>query len=157
MGTPAEFVLDAVDGAGRGLRARFAWQGEHYDHAVFAVSGGVETLLLACRTLPIQEIVDHRRGGGSMALLATGAGDGRYWSLSVDARADAGLAILGFDVACRDSPELAPPQVDYLTPEGVAWDRHALTLADGRRFAVRLALAHGRTRWRYEFTLHDAP
>ena len=128
--------IDALDSANRGLRAVFVRAGDRFDHAIVAVQENVETPLLFAADLPLQEVVDHQTFDGRRAVLATGAGGGQYWSISVDPIVDARLAILGFDVACRDSPQSASPAVNYLLADNVALEGHRLLLTDGRLFTV---------------------
>jgi hypothetical protein len=136
MSLAVRTAIDALDSAGSGLRAIFTRNGDRFDHAIVAVQGVDETPLLFAEGLPLQEVVDHRTFDGRRAMLATGAGGGQYWSISVDPIIDARLAILGFDVACRDSPQTAPPAAHYRLAENLTQDGHRLVLTDGRLFTV---------------------
>lgn len=128
--------LDALDGAGSGLRVLFWQDGDRFAHAIAAVVDAVETPLLFADELPLQEVVEHRTFDGRPALLATGAGGGRYWSLAVEPIIDVRLAVVGFDVACRDWPEAPPPAVRYRVAGGVTQEGNSLLLPDGRKFAA---------------------
>lgn len=137
MSGSERIAIEALDGIGSGLRAIFMRSGDVFEHAIVAVQDERETPLLYCDHLPLQEIVDHRTFDGRQALLATGAGDGRYWSISVDLTVDVRLAVLGFDVACHDSPEWPAPAARYRVADNVTLEGDDLLLVDGRRFATR--------------------
>src|SRR5690606_16786123 len=124
-------AIEAVDWGGCGLRAVFERRDDRFGHSIAMVQGDVETPLLVADGLPLQEIVEHRTTHGRRTLLATGAGNGRFWSVTVDPLIDARFAALSFDVACRDAPTWPAPAVDYQFAGPLSLAGEELLLSDG--------------------------
>ena len=140
-------ILESLAVNGMRLRALFRRQGDLFLHSIERPieRDAATPLLEACLTRgtvgavppPWQELVRHRLPDGREALLLTGAGDGRYWSLSVEALRRDGRSLLAFDVATRGGAAQGRPALGYrLAP--------ATRIVETTRAATTLAAANSR-------------
>jgi hypothetical protein len=126
--------VEAINSAGKGLRAEFVWFGDRFGHRIFGVYGTTTVHLLSSAesdqgelwpvSPPVQEFNDpyisSDINSGAVGL-AVGAAGSSYWSMGIDV-ANEEQPALTFDVACRakQKPEWLGSTYDLAEATGVS-------------------------------------